>query len=116
MNKQQISLLKYYFVKTRNIFKTDKDTYLELLNDNITKTYRKSNNTVYSKINKEARQIANNYKIADRIDCLGKVDAFIPLEDHKYNFLSSPRCRLITPKKSEIGKISKLFNEMLIPK
>ena len=82
-----------------------------MLNDNITKTYRKSNSTVYNKISKEAKQIANEYKIADRIDCLGKVDAFISLKDHKDNFLSNPKCRLTNLAKSKIGKISKLFIE-----
>ena len=78
--------------KTWNIYGVDKDTYLKLLNDNITKTYRKSNNMVYSKIYKEAKHIANNYKIADRIDCVEKVDAFISLKDHNDNFLSNPKC------------------------
>ena len=84
---------------------------LKLLNDHITKTYRKSNNTVYSKINKEAKQTGNDYKIADRIDCLEKVDAFISLKDHKDNSLSNPKCWLIHPAKIEIGKISKLYIE-----
>ena len=84
--------------KTRNIYETDKGTYLKFLND-ITKTYRKSNNTVYSKINK-AKQIANDYEIADRMDCLRKVDAFISLKDHKDNFLSNAKCQLINPAKS----------------
>ena len=68
--------------KTRNIYETDKDTYLKLLNDNITKTYWKSNNTVYRKINKETKQIANDYEISNRIDCLGKDYAFISLKKH----------------------------------
>ena len=61
--------------------------YLKLLNDNITKTYRKSNSTVYSKINKEAKQIIHDYKLADRMYYLGTVDAFISLKDYKDNFL-----------------------------
>ena len=99
--------------KTRNIYEGDKDTYLKLLNDNITNIYRKSKNTVYGKINKEAKQIANDYKIADRIDCLEKekIDAFISLKDQKDNFLSNPKCRLLNTAKSKIGKISKLFIE-----
>ena len=97
--------------KTRNICETDKDMYLKLLNDNITETYRTSSNAVYSKINKEAKQIANDFTIADRKDCLGKVDAFISLKDHKDNFLSNAKCRLIYPAKSGIGKTSKLFME-----
>ena len=66
---------------------------------------------VYSKINKEAKQIVNNYEIADRIDCLRKFNPFISFKDHKDNFLSNPKCRLINPTKSQIGKISKLFIE-----
>ena len=88
---------------TRNIYKTDKSTDQKMLN-NIAKTYRKSNNTVYSKINKETKQIAIDYEIADRIDCLGKVDAFISLKDYEDNFLSNPQYRLINPVKGEIGK------------
>ena len=73
--------------KTGNIYETAEDTYPNLLNDNITKTNRKWNSTVYSIINKEAKQIANDYEINDRIDCLGKVDAFTLLKDHQDNFL-----------------------------
>ena len=68
--------------KTRHIYETDKDAYLKLLNDNITKTYWKSNNAVYSNINKETKQIANDYEISDRINCPGKDDAFISLKKH----------------------------------
>ena len=38
---------------------------------------------IYSKINKEARAIANNYEIAERIDCLPMADAFSTLKDDK---------------------------------
>ena len=54
-----------------------------MLNYNITRTYRKSNNMVYSKINKEGRQTANDFKTTDRTDCLGKADAFILLKDQR---------------------------------
>ena len=33
------------------------------------------------------------------------------MKDHKENFQSNPKCRLINPAKSEIGKISKFFIE-----
>ena len=69
--------------KTRSIYNTDKGKYLKLLNYNITRTYRKSNNMVYSKINKEGKQTANDFKTTDRIDCLGKADAFILLKDQR---------------------------------
>ena len=38
-----------------------------------------------------------------------KREAFISLKDHKQNFESNPKCRLINPAKSDLGKISKLI-------
>jgi hypothetical protein len=35
-------------------------------------------------------------------------DAFVTLKDHKENFETNPKCRLINPAKSELGKISKI--------
>ena len=37
--------------------------------------------------------------------------AFITLKDHKPNFNTNPKCRLINPSKSELGKISKFLIE-----
>ena len=58
--------------KTRNIYETDKNIYSKLLTDNICKTYKKTEHNIYSKINKEAKIIANNYGVSERIDCLAK--------------------------------------------
>ena len=89
--------------KTRNIYETDKNTYKKLLTDNISKTYKKMEYNIYNKINKEAKTIANNYGISERVDCLAKSNAFVSLKDHKPNFSSNPKCRLINPAKSEMG-------------
>ena len=40
-------------------------------------------------------------------DIMAKKPAFITLKDHKDNFDSNPKCRLINPSKSELGKVSK---------
>ena len=95
--------------KTRNIYETDKNTYSKLLTHNISKTYKKTERNIYNKINKEAKIIANNYGVSERVDCLAKSSAFISLKDQKPNFSSNPKCRLINTAKSEIGKISKYF-------
>ena len=99
--------------KTRNLYEMDKSAYDKLLMDNITKTYRKTDNNVYNEINREAKQIASGFNIADRVECLAKTNAFITLKDHKENFTSNPKCRLINPAKSEIGKVNKLFIEKI---
>ena len=45
------------------------------------------------------------------IDCLAKTNAFITLKDHKEDFNSNPKCRLINPANGEIGKASKSCTE-----
>ena len=82
-----------------------------MLINNIPTTYKKSDPTIFNTINKEDKHIAENYDIADRVDCLAKSNAFITLKDHTKNFQSNPKCRLINPAKSEIGKDSKIFRE-----
>lgn len=90
-----------------------------MLTDSIAKIYRKTTNKIYSnttseiysKINKKAKAIVNNYKIAKGIDCLLITYPFITLKDHKPNFITNPKCRLINPSKSELGKVSKFLNK-----
>ena len=93
--------------KTRNIYETDKNTYSKLLTDSISKTYKKTEHSIYNKMHKEAKIIANNYGVSERVHCLAKSNAFISLKDHQQDFSSNPKCHLINPAKSEIGKISK---------
>ena len=38
-------------------------------------------------------------------------DTFITLNDHKPNFTTNPKCRLINPSKSELRKVSKFLIE-----
>ena len=45
------------------------------------------------------------------IECLPKTNAFITKKDHKENFRSNQKWRLINPAKSEIARASKLFIE-----
>ena len=97
--------------KARNLYETSKENYNKLLTENITKTYRKATNKIYSNINKEAKAIASNYEIAKRVDGLPMTDVFITLKDHKPNFITNPKCRSINPSKSELGKVGKFLIE-----
>ena len=64
-------------------------------------------------INMEAKNIANTYKLAERIDHLPKTECFITLKDHKENFYNKPTCCLNNPTKNELGKISKQMVERI---
>ena len=79
------------------------------MTDNITKTYKLGNDNLTEDINSELKNIASNLSIADRVDTMAKRNAFITLKDHKDNFDSNPKCRLINPAKSELGKVSKVI-------
>ena len=52
----------------------------------------------------------------EKKECYAKRPAFITLKDHKENFKSNQKCRLINPSKSEIGIISKKYLESIISK
>ena len=51
----------YIFVdKTNNLYETDVKKYNKLLINNISKAYKKSDSAVFNKINREAKNIAEN--------------------------------------------------------
>ena len=65
--------------KTRNFYKLDNSEYQKLLRENITKSYKLAGDNVYNTINAEAREIATELDIADRMEVLAKKQAFITL-------------------------------------
>ena len=54
--------------KFNNRYKVSKDTYCKLLQDNITKLYKKSNVILFNDINKEPKTFAAEFKLDDRIE------------------------------------------------
>ena len=93
--------------KTTNLYKVNTDDYNKLLHDNISAKYRKSNDNTQREINLEAKTIAKHLELDDKIEILPEQHAFLSLKDHKPNFQSNPKCRLINPSKSNLGKVSK---------
>ena len=59
------------------------------------------------------KQIASQLDLQMKIDVTATNQAFITLKDHKDDFENNPKCRLINPTKSEIGKISKKILERI---
>ena len=92
--------------KTTNLYKLEKEHYTKLLQENITKDYQKADKEEKKQIDIEAKRISKQLSLADKIECMAEKDAFLTLKDHKDNFINQPKCRLINPAKSQIGKIS----------
>ena len=93
--------------KSTNFYKLETTKYNQLLNGNITKTYKKAEKIQLNEINDKAKTITEKLQIDDRVETTATKEAFITLKDHKGNFENKPACRLINPSKQEIGKISK---------
>ena len=99
--------------KTSNLYKVQPEEYKKLLRDNITKSYETSSDKIIAEINDEAKEIATQLELDDRINIMPIKDAYITMKDHKENFNCKPKCRLINPTKSETGRISKKIIEQI---
>ena len=95
--------------KTTDFNKLESSTYNDLLEKNITKSYKKALPETTQAIHKENKDIATKLGIYDRVETTARKDAFITLKDHKPNFANKPSSTLINPTKSEIGKVSKMI-------
>ena len=93
--------------KSRNIYKMERADYDKLLHDNITKTYKKSDQRKINNINRDVKKIAVDLDLEDRIEKMQESESYITVKDHKEDFPHRLSCRLINPSKSDIGKISK---------
>ena len=99
--------------KSNNLYKLDKKDYDKLINNSITSTYKKSNDTHIRSINEAGKLITERLQLADRMEILQNSEAYITLKDHKDDFSTKPSVRLINPSKTDIGKVSKILLERI---
>ena len=83
--------------KTSNVYKMDTQSYNDLLQKNITKTYKKVTPDTADSIELKAKDIAKKLQLDRRINTTAKREAFITLKVHKPNFANNPTCRHINP-------------------
>ena len=53
--------------------------------------------------------LASKLGIVDRVEKYNTKNCFITIKDHKSGFKTNPECRLISPAKTQIGKVSKII-------
>ena len=80
--------------------------------DNISKTYKKQSIIYTTRSIRKLKLLQIIMEFQKELTVLQN-QAFISLIDYKPNFSSNPKCRLISPAKDEIGKISKYFLQQL---
>ena len=72
--------------KTNNIYKMTAQEHEKLLKENVTKAYKKAPPNVETAINLEAKCIATNLNLSEKIERLAQTPAYITLKNHKENF------------------------------
>ena len=115
--KKQIKVMKndpkVYIAsdKTGNHYKMEDNRFEAMLQSNITNDYKKAEVNKYDEIKEQAVKIVTKLEIADRVCKTELKNANITIKDHKENFINNPKCRLLNPTKTELGKISKQIQE-----
>ena len=93
--------------KTTNLYHVSKDDHTKLISDNITRDYKKAAADTKTNIDQETKRIGAELELNNRMEVYTTSNCFIKLKDHKDGFQNNPKCRLINPAKSDIGKVSK---------
>ena len=68
-----------------NMYKMSKDEYAKLINDIVTKMYRKMTTPTKTKINKE-KHFAKKLKLENKMEQYADQSAYVTLKDHKHNY------------------------------
>ena len=104
MKEIQKSNSVYVFAdKSTKVYATTVDNYNKLLHENVTKTCKMAEENVTDNINEELQSISNTLGISNRIDITAQRNAYLTLKDHKENFQSNAKFRVV-----ELGKVSKI--------
>lgn len=103
--------------KTRNVYLTEKEDYQKMKLEDVTKEYKKVHASHIDKINLEAKSIAEELELDDRLEQYKEKECFITIKDHKEPFVpdtSKAKRRLINPAVSHVGVVSKILLEKII--
>ena len=100
--------------KTSNLYQIEPEKYKKLVHENVTKDYKLAGQDEQKMVNLETKKLATKLEIEDRVEQHSETTCFISLKDHKENFYSNPKCRLINPAKSNLGHVSKCIMERMV--
>jgi len=68
--------------KTTNFYTMTPTSYYKLIKENVTKVYKKTNDTLVEALDAQYARLAKRLKLDDRIEKLARKEAFITLKDH----------------------------------
>ena len=100
--------------KTRNMYRMKVNEYKKVLNNNISKEYRKSSEVDVQGVNSDTAEIAKKLKLDQRMEVFTTSEAYLLVKDHKEHFPNKVAVRLINPCKTDLGRVSKVILQQLI--
>ena len=100
--------------KTNNYYRMSEEEYDELHLKNITNEYKKCNEAYIDRINQSDRILAEDLGIENRVYAYSTCESFVTIKDHKENYINNTKCRLISPAKSNMGKVSKIILSRIV--
>ena len=115
--KSRIKVSKNIFVssdKTSKLYEVSKEVYNNLLNNEITKTYKKALDDKAGIIDEKAKNIAASLGIENKVMKTKQATCYITLKDHKEDFEMSPSVRVINPCNKDIIRVAQICLKSLI--
>ena len=92
--------------KTTNKYLLTPEKYMNMLDKEVQKSYKKENPENVKVVHDEHAKTANELDIGDSMFVTTPREAFILLKDHKEDFETNPKVRLINPCKPEVGRVA----------
>ena len=94
--------------KSSNMYKINKDRYLEIVQNEISKTYKRvTNPSKIKNMDLNAKNTTDKLGISERIQKTKKAFAKVQVKDHKERFPNDVEYRLLNPAIHEIGIINR---------
>ena len=100
--------------KTSNHYLVEPEKYKELVNVEIQRNYKKADIKDVEKVKKEHGKTAAELELDDRIFTTVPRESYIKLKDHKEDFQTNPKVRLINPTKNELARIAMKIIDKLV--
>ena len=100
--------------KSHNHYEMEPGPYSKLLQDHITKDYKKSSPDDFDRVTAKDKKLAEDLELDDRVPVTEKREAFGTLKDGKVNFNTNPKMRLLNPCKPWLGRVSKQLVEKIV--
>ena len=92
--------------KSNNLYFISAEKYAKLLRDSITSEYKIAEEELFEEIIASEKEVSASIGLGNRMERPTVNNARITIKDHKNNFRTNTKCRLLNPSKVDSGRVS----------